>query len=406
MFAGRQAGLLLAALSILVDITAALHYSLDREDLHLDVATTRAPRTPMVNLSRALDCLRQTTPGLKLEYPQDADKHVREIQKAMQPWSRGFVGTYHVEDIWMTHFVKLWENHTKTKGTKLSDVFGPFIPIFTQWVDPWVNYKGRKMMRYPKGFVEALEKVLRKEVPYITVSQNDEGIEGKRELLLERHPNILVLSAGGFGHVAVPLVRTMGQSYGLAKKYFDRTLFLQRKRGLMPERKYFISYVGSLVHAPHDMRKRMQDVVEKFAAEQNISDKVLFYKTDKGDWQDVMFNSRFTLVPRGYGRTSYHLVEAIQRGLIPIHVYTDMPWVPYPQLYDKIGFKTTVEALPELLLKLRNMTDDEVNSLEQRVAWVAWNYFNSDAITSQIQGFMTGSSYLECQRLPASPTDK
>ena len=47
--------------------------------------------------------------------------------------------------------------------------------------------------------------MLRPDVPYITVNQNDEGMTGKCELLMQDIPNVLVLSAGGYGHVPIPL---------------------------------------------------------------------------------------------------------------------------------------------------------------------------------------------------------
>jgi hypothetical protein len=44
-------------------------------------------------------------------------------------------------------------------------------------------------------------------VLYITVSQNAVGITGDDELKMESIPNILVLSAAGYGHVPIPLLK-------------------------------------------------------------------------------------------------------------------------------------------------------------------------------------------------------
>jgi hypothetical protein len=84
----------------------------------------------------------------------------------------------------------------------LRDFFGPFVPILLPWVDRWfLNVK-----KYPPGLLATLKKHLRKDVLYITLSQNDVGLEGVFDLRRE-YPNILVLSAGGYGHVAVPLLK-------------------------------------------------------------------------------------------------------------------------------------------------------------------------------------------------------
>ena len=64
--------------------------------------------------------------------------------------------------------------------------------------------QGGKLVHPPKLF-RALRRVLRPDVPYITVNQNDEGMTGKCELLMQDIPNVLVLSAGGYGHVPIPL---------------------------------------------------------------------------------------------------------------------------------------------------------------------------------------------------------
>eukprot|EP00913_Durusdinium_trenchii_P016395 g15411.t1 len=47
------------------------------------------------------------------------------------------------------------------------------------------------------------------------------------------------------------------------------------------------------------------------------------------EWHKVAGNSKVSLCPRGYGRTAFHLFEILQLGLIPVHVYLDIPWVPY-----------------------------------------------------------------------------
>ena len=113
----------------------------------------------------------------------------------------------------------------------VSSIFGPYIPLLIPWTDRfvfrevWVRHSSAKharklpssaharvvpqteggKYRYPPKMYEALRRVLRPSVPYITVNQNDEGMTGKCELLMSEIPNVLVLSAGGYGHVPIPL---------------------------------------------------------------------------------------------------------------------------------------------------------------------------------------------------------
>jgi hypothetical protein len=166
----------------------------------------------MIDFTRALACLQRTTPTLELEYPDDADEHWNEIRKAMAPWAQHSMHTMHtavgyggpwIENHWIAHFETLFDKESNNSATCLSDHFGPFIPLFLPWVDHWVNGG----MRYPKEFLHALRSVLRPNVLYVTVSQNAVGITGDDELKMESIPNILVLSAGGYGHVPIPLLK-------------------------------------------------------------------------------------------------------------------------------------------------------------------------------------------------------
>jgi hypothetical protein len=49
------------------------------------------------------------------------------------------------------------------------------------------------------------------------------------------------------------------------------------------------------------------------------------------DWQRIVARSRFTLAPRGMGKTSYRVAEAIQLESLPIYGYIRWTtlWVPY-----------------------------------------------------------------------------
>lgn len=53
------------------------------------------------------------------------------------------------------------------------------------------------------NLTDSLLSWLRKDVIYLAVSQDDQGL-GKT--LMSAFPNILVLTAGGFGHVPIPLI--------------------------------------------------------------------------------------------------------------------------------------------------------------------------------------------------------
>ena len=338
-----------------------------------------------IDLSLAYSCLNRTTPSLRLEYPEDAEEHFNEIRRAMAPWAQHtahnkmryakYSGPW-IENEWITYFESLYDN--KTDGTCLWDHFGPFIPLFIPIHDHWI----RNRYHYPEGLLETLLSVLRPDVPYITVSQNDEGLTGKDELDMRTIPNVLVLSAGGYGHVPVPLFKGEEKPVNYVA---------------VEDRTYDATYVGKLQHAPKGMRITMH---EHFLTH-NESFK---YKQHYGDgWRHVMADSRFSLVPRGYGRTAYHLIEALQMGLVPIYIYSDVPWIPYRlDLFEELGFVTHIDEVDALIETLKTMTTSEIEERERRILSLRESHFSLSGAMAHIQQFLLGDGDgdLRCQRLP------
>lgn len=125
-------------------------------------------------------------------FPADAEQHFAEIQAAVQPFVTqnrihsyaGYDGPW-IENLWISTFSK-----------KPLGYFRGFIPIFLNWIDSEIVKNMGRM-------IQALSRVLRKDCVYITVSQGDAGLHEAAALF----PNILVLSAGGFGHIPLPLIK-------------------------------------------------------------------------------------------------------------------------------------------------------------------------------------------------------
>jgi len=422
-------------------------------------ATSVRPGPDDSVFSQALSCLRLTSPSLELRYPEDAEEHMEEIRQAMAPfqpenvYGNRTIGKYHLEHVWM-QFHQHWTMR-KSNGSRLRDVFGPYVPIFTHFVEPWFVAKPNGRFIYPTGFWETLRRVLRKDVPYITASASDTGLTGRSgadNVNISELANVLVLSGGGYGHVPVPLWKEYPEG-GF------RSLALYEPPGPRPlPRTYFMNYVGSMVHAPGQLRAHMKEAIQGWAdthsmsvtdepdpvtladvrlnrkvngrrnVTRNATDLVrlresggrfLFYNNKSGDarmvWQEAMLSSRFSLTPRGYGRTSYHLAEILLFGLVPIHIYTDVPWIPYRRIYETIGFHTTVAAFPKLLDRLATMSDEELHVREAAAKAHAESHYLEQPMKEQILRFMSGRNSkgveagagdLECVRLPSTVRDE
>ena len=387
----------------------------------------------------ALACLLKTTPGLNLSYPSsdaEAWSHYDDVHREMSAWLQtahgfrmhgfaGYSGPW-IENVWISHFQQRLER-ARAKGRPLRAVFGPYIPLFVPFTDHWV----RAGFKYPDGLIAALLRALRSNLAYITVSQNDEGLTGKDEVVMGRIPNVLVLSAGGYGHVPLPLLKQTEAVLPLVP---------------MEARSLLVSFVGSLDSAPHRLRHRMRD--ELGAAAQALGRELhpgtqplqpfFRYKVTRGlparwsaftasmpaiveraacqlagvdCWRDVMAITRANLCPRGYGRSSYHLGETIQMGRVPIHIYSDIPWVPYEKLFRRhLGFMVTVARLPKLLRWLSNTSSDAMDELARRersAASLRESHFTFSGVLSQVSRFMLSprTSDLQCRKLPRTVRD-
>jgi hypothetical protein len=229
-----------------------------------------------------------------------------------------------------------------------------------------------------------LRTVLRPTVPYIVVSQNDYGLTVVNGWWTPaRYPNVLILSAGGYGHVPLPL--------------FLRDQELYRRE--LQQRQLLVSYVGSDRHAPGKMRTKMIEIVEAISKLYNLTT----YVGHVPSWRDVMANSRASLCPRGYGRTSFHLLETLQMGLIPVHVFIDREWLPYSKLFHTFGFSCDLRGLPGVIERIRMMRVDELEAREAIVRGLRLSHFSHSGTMKHVSGFMQRTeSDLVCEALPDS----
>ena len=130
---------------------------------------------------------------LDWKFPDDAELHFDDIRNRTAKFRSAPVHEYAsyegpwIENIFISQFM-----------SRPLSFYGGFIPIFIQWIDTQI-LRGRHF----DYIHNELNQILRPNVLYLAISQGDVGL-GKIGVA---HPNILVLSAGGFGHVPIPLVR-------------------------------------------------------------------------------------------------------------------------------------------------------------------------------------------------------
>jgi len=345
----------------------------------------------------AVNCLyegkeEQISRGFK--YPVDADAHFDQIQQDFEQiyeephHAAGYSGPW-IENFWISEFKKKLSMNRRA-GKKLKDIFGPFIPLFIPWVDIWVN-ANPDPYKYPASFKGLLNASLRQDVLYVTVSQSDSGIHGgdfDSDFSIKELNNILVLSSGGYGHVAIPLLK------GPLKRCDP-----------LENHEFLISFPGTVAHAPGELREIMAGVVSSWSAENNISS----FIGRSENWKKIMCDSHLTLCPRGYGRTSYRLAESIQLGRVPVFIYSDVLWVPYPHLYEKFGYAANIYNIESVLQNVLQAGPTEMADRESILTSISESHFTYLGVIEQISLFLISGhseSDLRCQTLPASKRDE
>ena len=76
--------------------------------------------------------------------------------------------------------------------------------------------------------------------------------------------------------------------------------------------------------------------------------------------------------------------------------------MPYPEVYEKIGFSTDLKGLPTLMKKINDMDLQELEQTEERIRSVRVSHFTSGGVMNQISKFMKNEGDLQCLKLPAT----
>ena len=197
---------------------------------------------------------------------------------------------------------------------------------------------------------------------YFTVAQHDDAI---REAL---PPDTISFNAGGNGGgIPIPLICSP-----------------IRFQGEDPERDIFCSFVGSLTHPVRVYLAQTlgQDPKYVFSTRQWTSS-VSGQELD--NFVSVTRRSRFALVPRGYGRSSFRLYEVMQLGAIPVFVY-DEPWFPFEDSIDWDGFSVRIHFSQVHLVDsiLSQVSPESEELMRSRLAEVWESAFTMESVYDKI----------------------
>lgn len=314
-----------------------------------------------------------------LTLPPDAEDHYKSLLVKTEKFrnikvheAHGFNGPW-IENLFIDRFM-----------SKPFSYFNGFVPLFVQWVDIHCHeFEEKKNASYPehRHLPQLISELLRPDIIYLAVSQDDQGIGTK---LTTDHPNILVISAGGYGHVPIPLI----------KGELDHT---------MPPQKYKrdVGFYGNV--RPRLSRSQMLDEMRSSVGREHMSCEF----AQRDSWVQDIMDTKFNLAPRGFGRTSYRLAEIIQLGRVPVYLYDDKEWLPYMGSnisVTEIGFSGGMGRLGVLAKRLKETKDDEFHKLESKVA-LAREHYTLEGTIKQIEKFIADpfgpqGGELRCTQVP------
>jgi hypothetical protein len=174
-----------------------------------------------------------------------------------------------------------------------------YLPIF--WTAYWTNngYGAKEKSRNNlQRFIDSLPR----DKQYFTICQYDDG-----PMVDFKDLDIVVFGMSG-GRIDYP-IPLLCQPHGYR---FDC------------KRDIFASFVGG---DTHPIRK---ELVKQFAGKKDCH--VSFKKLPLKEYCNLMARSVFALCPRGYGKSSFRIAEAIQYGAIPVYV-SDEFVLPYNHIF-------------------------------------------------------------------------
>lgn len=198
---------------------------------------------------------------------------------------------------------------------------------------------------------------------YFTVSQHDDAIK-------EHFPyDVIKFSAGGnMPGIPIPLVCSpIPDSIKVTK-----------------DKDIFCSFVGSITHP---IRQQMVSILsnnKKYNLQyKNWTDKVS--QSDLTNFIDITSRSIFTLCPRGYGKNSFRMYEAMQLGSIPVYIY-DEDWRAFTDTINWNDFSVSIHTsdLNNIDNILSNISGDKIKQMQENVIKAYDNYFSLDSMSKQI----------------------
>jgi hypothetical protein len=217
------------------------------------------------------------------------------------------------------------------------------------------KYRPQEFERIQREIKYILHEIIQPSQLYFTIlGMYDHPIWDWHEFPL----NILVFSANGGGDIPIPLL--------MGSPNFE-----------CPPKDIKVSFMGRLDGASNrgDVRQRVYEHLKDVA-----------YFGQGADWPQIMARSQFTLCPRGLGRASFRLYEAISRGSIPIYIWDDQEWLPYQDVLDwsEIAISINIQEIQHLPEIIQAHSEADIKRKQKRISELYPQFFTLETVCQNI----------------------
>ena len=349
------------------------------------------------------------------EHAREVLQRTKEFRTGIRPYFWYGQTNITIEELWIGHFCCSPEKPL---------LIGRFVPLFVQWNTIMQHSKrccspdATKHEAMQQHLVATLKSLLRPDVLYVTITTNDDGpwLNAHPRIPLTRFrfwpwpmtpfPSILTLSAGGVGHVPLPLLgpKILGpQAQELAQGNPS-----SRRKG----EQLFVSIAGAPTRpaecgteeallwfnmelAAHPLRREINDTLNGEGVQgpeliswwaRRTSDKLLL----RGSPHSALNRTRFWVLPRGHGRNTFLLAEAMQYGVLPVYMWDDIPWLPYRELWERgeLGWHTHYGGIVPLIKSLAMVDELELKRRRSSTLHHAHHY-TAAGVLANIEKFVS-----------------
>lgn len=202
---------------------------------------------------------------------------------------------------------------------------------------------------------------------YFTIVQADLGVE----LVL---PKDTLVFGACYGDIPLPLI------------YEDTQNKLLNTQWLNHPKKYLASFIGT--YTTHELRVKMFNTLNKtegfyFGGRNLWSNHISDSLADK--FIQTTLESKFSLAPRGYGRSSFRFFEAMLLDCIPVYFWDDIEWLPYKDVLDYSKFSVSIQEadIGKTSDILKSISEEKYQSMLEEMRKVR-HYFTLEGMSNYI----------------------